>query len=387
MPVDESDRGSESLGDAESGSEFGPATEPGWSFEPTATRPTKTSPGEPVEATGDAADHQPTADPGHFKVDLTRLTVDPTHQYDPGSGAPSAGRSATRRKNKPVLLGAAAFVVVVVAVVIGVVASSGGGPSAPGTGMAPADFVVASTHTTLAQRSADLTIDGSIVEAGQTVPIHGSGWADFDTNQYSANMNVDSGSYSMDEHELVTGGQLFIGMDVNGTSMSILTGGPNWVSVPVPDQGSSALGAGNIDPLSQLQMMEKKGATVQPLGTSTVNGITVSGYAVTPSRAEELQKIQQEINSGAIPRQFAKQALGAVNSLGNLTTDVYFDQSGLLRKESVQVGGGTSGANGTVAVVFSAYGTPRNVQTPAPSDVVSMSQFLKDAMAFGGSHA
>jgi hypothetical protein len=286
-----------------------------------------------------------------------------------------------------VVVGAAAFVVVVVAVVIAVVASSGGGPSGPGAGMAPADFVVASTHTTMAQRSAELSIEGTLDVAGQQIPMHGAGWADFDTNQFSATMSMDSGSVSMTENELVTGGQFFLGMDLNGTSMSQLTGGPNWVSVPVPDQGSSALGAGNIDPLSQLQMLEKKGATVQPLGTSTVNGITVSGYEVTPSRAEELQKIQQEIKSGAIPPQFAKQALGALNSLGNLTTDVYFDHSGLLRKETTQLGGGTSGANGTIAMVFSAYGTPGNVQTPAPSDVVSMSEFLKDAMAFGGSHA
>jgi hypothetical protein len=286
------------------------------------------------------------------------------------------------------VFGAVAVVVVAVAVVVGVVASTGGGPSAPGAGMAPADFVVSATHSTLSQRSADVTIDGTVAMAGLHVPMHGSGWVDFDTNQFSANTSVDSGTYSMVEHELVTGGQFFFGTDLDGTSMSKLTGGPHWISVPVPDQGSSALGAGNIDPLTQLQLLEKKGATVQPLGTSTVDGVTVSGYAVTPSRAEERQRIQQEIASGAIPPQYAKQALGAVKLLGNLTTDVYFDQSGLLRKQTVQLGGGTSAASGSVAITYSDYGAPGNIQAPPPSDVVSLSQFLQDVTAFGsGTHA
>ena len=157
--------------------------------------------------------------------------------------------------------------------------------------------------------------------------MQGSGLANFDTNQFSANVNIDEGSTSIVEHEIVSGSQLFYGLDLDGTSMSAVTGGPHWVSVPVPEQGSSSLGAGNLDPQSQLQLLAKKGATIQPLGTSTVNGVTVSGYAVTPSRAAELQKIEQEIKSGAIPPDLAQQALGEVKSLGNLTTNVYFDQS------------------------------------------------------------
>ena len=104
--------------------------------------------------------------------------------------------------------------------------------------------------------------------------------------------------------------------------------------------------------------------------------------------AAELQKIEQEIKSGAIPPDLAQQALGEVKSLGNLTTNVYFDQSGLLRKQTVQVAGSTSGASGTVVMTFSAYGTPGTITTPAAADTVTLSQFLKDAMAFdSGLHA
>ena len=228
--------------------------------------------------------------------------------------------------------------VVAAAVAVGVIATSSG-PSAPGAGVAPAAFVVSSTQTTLGQHSADMTITGTIVVAGQHVPMQGSGFANFDTNQFSANVNIAKGATSVVEHEIVSGGQFFFGVDYDGVSMSAITGGPHWVSVPAPDQGSSSQAAPDLDPQSQLQMLVKKGATVQPLGASTVNGITVSGYAVTPSRADEVQRIEQEIRSGVIPPQLAQQALASVKFLGNLTTDVYFDQSGLLRKQTVQIAG------------------------------------------------
>ena len=39
-------------------------------------------------------------------------------------------------------------------------------------------------------------------------------------------------------------------------------------------------------------------------------------------------------------------------------------------------------------MTFSSYGTPGTITTPAASDVVSLSQFEKDATAFGsGVHA
>ena len=295
----------------------------------------------------------------------------------------SGAARPTPPRRRPLIIGAVAVVVVAAAVAVGVIATSSG-PSAPGAGVAPADFVVSSTQTTLDQRSADMTITGTIVVAGQHVPMQGSGFANFSTNQFSANIDIAKGSTSVVEHEIVSAGQFFFGLDYDGVSMSAITGGPHWVSVPVPDQGSSSQAAPDLDPQSQLQLLAKKGATVQPLGASTVNGITVSGYAVTPSRAEELQRIRDEISSGAIPPQLAQQALASLKFLGNLTTDVYFDQSGLLRKQTVQIAGGTSGASSNVVMTFSSYGTPGTIATPAASDVVSLSQFEKDATALGG---
>ena len=81
-------------------------------------------------------------------------------------------------------------------------------------------------------------------------------------------------------------GHIYLSLGVHGQSISELTGGPHWIDVPVPEQDSSRLGTGNVDPLGS-SVLGQQGASVVPLGTSTMEGVTVSGYSVTPSPAEE----------------------------------------------------------------------------------------------------
>ncbi len=94
-----------------------------------------------------------------------------------------------------------------------------------------------------------------------------------------------SGSNSSVEHELVVADHFYIGLTINGTSVSAHHGwSPSGSMCRSRIRTASSLGAGNVDPLDQLKLLEQKGATVVPLGTSTVDGTTVSGYAVTFER-------------------------------------------------------------------------------------------------------
>ncbi len=270
--------------------------------------------------------------------------------------------------------------------VIGGVVAATKGPPVPGAGVAPAAFVVSSTQTTLSQHTADVTFSGSFSAAGQSVPIQGTGTADFDTNAFQADLSFASGSTSFEEHELATAGQVYIGLTIDGANMSVVTGGPQWINVPLPDQNSSSLGAGNVDPIDQLKLLEEKGATVVPLGTSSVDGTTVSGYSVTFSAAEMQQNEQKEIQSLGLTPSETQQAESAAQALGSPTIHVYFDGSGLLRRESVSLGGGTSALSGSVQLDFSNFGTPVNIQAPASSDVIGFAQFEQDAQAYDASH-
>jgi hypothetical protein len=289
-------------------------------------------------------------------------------------------KAVSTRRTKRMLIASGAAVVIIAAAVGGVIA--GRGSDVPGSGMAPADFVVSSTQTTLAQRTADVTYSGSISADGQEVPLNGSGQVDFDTNTFNASLTEDVPSTTIVLRELIASGQFYMGMTIDGQDMSQVTGGAHWASISLPDQASSSgLGATNVDPIGQLKNLEQKGATVTSLGTKTIDGTTVSGYSVTPSRQEVQSEIQQEVQQNQITAITAQQMQQAPNLLGSFTTDVWIDGSGLVRQENVNLAGGSAGITAKATVTYQNYGTPVSISAPAPSDVISFNQFLNDLKA------
>jgi hypothetical protein len=276
-------------------------------------------------------------------------------------------------------------VIAVAAIAFAIVLAASGGPGVPGAGIAPADFVVSSTQNTLAQHTADVVFSGSVTVAGHDVPLNGTGQADFSTNGFSATLSETAAGTSLVERELADAGHLYMGMTIDGHDMSEFTGGARWISIPTPGAGSSSPGVGSVDPLSQIQLLEKKGATVVRLGTSVIDGDTVSGYSVTPSPSQVQQSLQQEFAAGQFTPAQQQQILDASKALGTFSSDVWVDSSGLLRRETVNVGGGTSGATGKVDVTFSNFGTPVTIEPPAAGDVISFSQFDSDLQALQAS--
>ena len=332
-----------------------------------------------------------TEPPDHLPVSPPAVRAAHAHssRSQPGSTAP-----ARQRRKTGYLISSLAIVIIAVAIGIGLSTTAGhqgtpgadgsqssslpGASRAPGAGVAPAVFVVSSATATLHQHSADVTISGSVSANGQTVPIDGTGYADFDKDAFSANMTMNGPTGTLGEDEIAVGGHIYLSVGADGVSISQLTGGPHWVDVPVPEQDSSGLGTGNVDPLVQLQVLEHQGATATPLGTSTMEGETVSGYSVTPSQVEEQQAIQQEVQSGAIPQSAVPMVEQELQAIGTPTMDVYFDSSRLLRKLSVTFGGGSSPVSASVQMTFGDYGTTVSIGPPAVSDVISYALFLQD---------
>ena len=289
-------------------------------------------------------------------------------------------KAVSKRRTRRVFIASGAALAIIAAGVGGVVASRHSG--APGSGMAPADFVVSSTQSTLAQRTADVTFAGSVSAAGQDIPINGTGQVDFDTNTFSATMSENVASTSIAIRELIASGQFYMGMTIDGHDMSQITGGAHWVGISLPDQASSSsLGATNVDPIDQLKALEQKGATVTSLGTKTIDGTTVSGYSVTPSHQEIENTIQQEIQQNQMSATEAQQLLQGANLIGTFTSDVWIDGSGLVQQEDMNVGGGSAGINAKVTMNFLNYGTTVSIATPAPSDVIPYTQFVNDLKA------
>jgi hypothetical protein len=283
----------------------------------------------------------------------------------------------TQPRTRVVLLTLSVFLVG--AITAGVVVATSGGSTVPGAGIAPANLVVSSAQNTLAKHRADVVFSGSVSVAAQVIPLNGWGRVDFTTNAFSGTVSARSSTISYVERELLAHGHFYMRMTMDGHDVSQITGGAEWIDLPVVDQGGgNSPGLGIIDPLTQLHVLAKKGATVVPIGTSVIDGDTVSGYSVTPSRSQVLQALGQEFASGQFSPVLEQQILNAPKALGSFTSDVWFDASGILRRQVMTLGGGMTGATGRVDMTYQYHGAPVSIKSPAPDNVISYSQFSSD---------
>jgi hypothetical protein len=292
--------------------------------------------------------------------------------------AASAGPGPGPTKRRWGLVVSVVALIMIAAAAGGLLATSGRS-SAPGSGTSPADFVVTSTQNTVAQRTADMDITGSVVDVrGATIPISGDGQVDFTTNQVATSIDFPAGAGSVTEKELTSGGQAYMNITVDGQSMSALTGGAQWISMPFPQQSAGSIGGTDVDPLSAITLMEQRGAAVVSLGPSTIDGDAVSGYSVRPSAAEIQRSLEEEVQAGQLPASALSNISGEAKALGTFTFDIWIDGSDLLRRESVALGGGSSGATANISMTFQDFGTPVSIEAPAPGSVVGLSQALSD---------
>jgi hypothetical protein len=304
-----------------------------------------------------------------------------------GTAATPTPPARPPRRRRNLIVTGSAILIVVIAAGVGVM-SSRSHPASPRTGMAPAAFVVSSTQATLDQHTADVSISGNVGLGGsqfsvpgvtnRNIPLTGSGVVNFDTNQ----MSLTATAAGSETRILESGGNTYLGMSFDGKSMSQVTGGAEWVELPSADQSSPFSGISSFDPLTMLNALQQKGWTVQPLGTSTIGGTTVSGYAATLSQAQAAQQIEQEIRSGKIPGSIPSTDLPKIKNMAGdlpaITLDVYIDGAKLLRQLSVQLGGGHQGMSESFQMTFENYGTPVDIQTPPPGDVVTYDQLGKE---------
>ena len=246
--------------------------------------------------------------------------------------------------------------------------------------MAPAAFVISATQTTLQHRTADLVFSGSITASGRTVPLEGTGEADLTAGDFVANVTANGPGEALVERELIVDGHFYMGMTVDGTNISTITSGRQWIDMPIPVADTTgSLGTGTVDPLNQLQLLTKHGNTVRPLGTSVIGGATVSGYAITPGRRALDQEIRTQKFTENLSAAEREQLREVAHSFSAFMMDVWFDSSGLMRRMKVNIG--TTTASGSVVMTFENYGTPVNVSPPAADDVISYSAFLAAAQS------
>ena len=299
--------------------------------------------------------------------------------------APPLEHTHHRRRRR--LLPVSVAIAVVAAAAVGVVVATGGS-SKSGAGLAPGDFVLTATQTTLGQRTADLIFGGTVTDSGHAVPVSGSGEAVLsDPQQFAATILFAAPDGALQEKEILNGSDFYMGTSSGGQDVSSLVPGKHWVQIPVPIGGSGSLGTGTNDPLAQLKMLGAKGNAVTSVGTEVIRGITVTGYAVTISRANLLNAEQSYLASSGFDATTKQQIEQAAPSLPIPTMYVWFDSSKLLRRMGFTANKTENGTDVSVNLEmdFVNYGAPVSISPPSPSDVVQFSQFLAALNAATGS--
>ena len=306
---------------------------------------------------------EPPVAPGHA-VGWTPERAGAGGPNPPGDAVPAKGR---RRSQAAVL--AAVAMIAIAGVVTAVVTVTKPGPK-----LSPAAFVIQSARHTMAARTAALTISGSVSIPGERMQVSGMGQADFDTNSWTINSTVTMPhNHSLAEKEIQSKGNLYVAMNSDGRGFSGTSGGHEWTHVPVVQSESQSANLGGSNPASTLAVLEQHGNKVRALGSMVINGVTCTGYSVTPSSQAMIAAVKEE--SARLRLSSASQSI-ALQTIGNMRQPaiiVWFDAQGLLRRMSVrlamrQAGSSQDSSDGDVVTDLSNYGTPVRISVPPASD-------------------
>jgi len=317
------------------------------------------------------------AAPRQRPADAAPPRADASGQYGRGTGAAPAG------PKRPVgrLLAAAALVIAITVVasieLVKQESPPAGTPDQAPTGSSAA-FVSQSAQRTLAERTADMSLLGTVQSDGQTLTISGTGQIDFSTNAMAFDMNVGGSGRSLTEKEILVNGDLFVALPVS-TALAPLIGYRAWIQMPASQSGSANL-AGS-DPLSSLAVLEQQGASVQVLGTEDVGGVSCTGYAVTPTKQAMVEAAKTEFARLGYSSAVTGQLLTTVQGTSPPTVTIWLDSRGLVREMSenlgVQASGPGSGVSVSMVIDVSGYGSPVTITAPPPSQTISYQSFLK----------
>jgi len=298
-------------------------------------------------------------------------------------GGPGATRRVRKRSPALLIVAATAIVAATVAGMLVLVkqeSRSTANPNQP-TAISQVAFVRQSAAKTLAERTAQVTLVGTVQSSGRAVAVNGTGETDFGTNSMTFNLTVGAPG-ELTEQELLVSGNLYVSLTISGTSLARLTGGRPWIELPVSQFGSASL-VGS-DPLSSLSLLEQQGNQVRSIGSKIVEGQSCTGYAVTPTKAALLASVRAEFTRLGYSSAMVDQEVSLAQQMVPPTVTVWLDAQGLMREMSMnlalQTAGSAGAISGRMVLYVSNYGAPVQITAPPSSQVISWSSFLK---AFG----
>jgi hypothetical protein len=249
-----------------------------------------------------------------------------------------------------------------------------------------ADAAVAdAVNSALASHTADLVVNGSGGAAGSDFTMSGTGAIDFGQNAMQMSLKISSGPEQITEQAIYLDKTIYVNP---GNEVGQVLPGKSWLSLDLGQltQGSAAKSLGNggslsTDPAAALRVLGQNGNTATDLGSSSVNGVHVEGYAVHVDPAA----IKAEIAKENLPA-WLQQALKNVSN-PNVNYKVYVDDSGRLARLTTDTTETVSGLAVTEGVTmdFIHFGAPVSVTAPPAGEVATFETFLHAIQSLSGS--
>jgi hypothetical protein len=259
--------------------------------------------------------------------------------------------------------------VALIALVASMALVLGGGSSASAS-------VLTAVNSSLANKTADVTVTMTGNTEGVTLDASGTGIVDFTNDAMELDMSTTASGQQIHEKLIYLEDTLY----ESNPDLSQLFAGKSWVSVDLSAiekaEGPSAAGSlgSEGNPVAMLRLLAAQGNTVTPLGSSTIEGTSVKGYSVS-------------INQAAFHRDLAKlpswmRQLTANTEVGGISYEIYIDGQNLLRRITIgmhmSVDSISMSMNETLDLTH--YGVPFAVTAPPPAQVVTLQQLLQKAL-------
>jgi hypothetical protein len=287
-------------------------------------------------------------------------------------GSQRSGHGPRSRRARAIVLAVTA--ITAAAAVVAVVIWQRSGATSRQPGIAAMAYVIRSAHRTLAERTAHVTLTGSVEALGHTSNLTGSGEVNLTTGAMAMTEFVGAPSAHEVARLIVTRDSIYLALTVNGRGLGSATGGRDWIQIPVASSSSANLTSN--DPLSSLLLLEQRGDAIRVVGTKIISGIACTGYSVRFGRQAMVAAARQEAATLGI-----RPLTGdLVRAMPATTITIWLDAKGLVRQANttMQINGpGGASISGLVVETFSHYGTPVQITTPAPSDTISLKALLQ----------
>jgi hypothetical protein len=270
----------------------------------------------------------------------------------------------------------------------------------------PVAFLTASFQRMTAAKTADISLSGTIALAGQSTILNGSGQVNFAASAMTFSLSGSNGGRTVAvARAVLLNGEMYLAVGQAGSSLGTLTGGREWIEVPV----TQSPGAHGSLPIVTPTMLNQPGVTVRALGSRVVDGVNCTGYAVTPSIPADTvspaggytgSELSTATVQGTVVGLFKNPPTitvwidpqGFVHEAGlTLQTSITIPASSrsLLPASSVNTlpasssssipwGGPNVPFSVTLTVDFTHLGAPVTITAPPPSDVTSLDTLLQN---------